>query len=92
MPASSPINRSGVIFYSTLFDENASCHIAFGASYPGTTRGGTTLSEEELTARGMNQSLIHEDVMIGAEDTRITGLTRDGRTVPLFEGGEWVLA
>ena len=92
VPASSPINRSGVIFYSTLFDENASCHIAFGASYPGTTRGGTTLSEEELAARGMNQSLIHEDVMIGAEDTRITGLTRDGRTVPLFESGEWVLA
>ena len=92
VPASSPINRSGVIFYSTLFDENAACHIAFGASYPGTTRGGSALSEEELAARGMNQSLIHEDVMIGAEDTRITGRTRDGRTVLLFEGGEWVLA
>ena len=92
VPASSPINRSGVIFYSTLFDENASCHIAFGASYPGTTRGGNSLSEAELSARGMNQSLIHEDVMIGAADTHITGLTKDGRTVPLFEGGEWVLA
>ena len=82
VPASSPINRSGVIFYSTLFDENASCHIAFGASYPGTTRGGNSLSEAELSARGMNQSLIHEDVMIGAADTHITGLTKDGRTVP----------
>ena len=92
VPASSPINRSGVIFYNTLFDENASCHIAFGASYPGTTKGGNSLSEAELSARGMNQSLIHEDVMIGAADTRITGLTKDGRAVPLFEGGEWVLA
>ena len=91
VPASSPINRSGVIFYNTLFDENASCHIAFGASYPGTTRGGTALTEEELLARGMNQSLIHEDVMIGAADTRITGRTRDGREVALFEKGEWVL-
>ena len=91
VPASSPINRSGVIFYNTLFDENASCHIAFGASYPGTTRGGNALSEEELLARGMNQSLIHEDVMIGAADTRITGRTRSGQDVALFENGEWVL-
>ena len=91
VPASSPINRSGVIFYNTLFDENASCHIAFGASYPGTTRGGNALSEEELLARGMNQSLIHEDVMIGAADTRITGRTSSGQDVALFENGEWVL-
>ena len=91
VPASSPINRSGVIFYNTLFDENASCHIAFGASYPGTTRGGNALTEAELVARGMNQSLIHEDVMIGAADTRITGRTRDGRDVAIFDGGEWVL-
>ena len=91
VPASSPINRSGVIFCNTLFDENAACHIAFGASYPGTTRGGAGLTEEQLLARGMNQSLIHEDVMIGAEDTRITGRTRAGETVALFENGEWVL-
>lgn len=91
VPASSPINRSGVTFCSTLFDENAACHIAFGASYPGTTRGGNAMTEEQLLARGMNQSLIHEDVMIGAADTRITGRTRDGRDVALFEGGEWVL-
>ena len=91
VPASSPINRSGVTFCSTLFDENAACHIAFGASYPGTTRGGNAMTEEQLLARGMNQSLIHEDVMIGAADTRITGRTRDGQDVALFEGGEWVL-
>ena len=91
VPASSPINRSGALFYSTLFDENAACHIAFGASYPGTTESGTRLSKEELLARGMNQSAIHEDVMVGAEDSHITGKCRDGRTVELFRDGVWVL-
>ena len=91
VPASSPINRSGALFYSTLFDENAACHIAFGASYPGTTEGGTALTKEQLLARGMNQSAIHEDVMIGAEDSHITGKCRDGRTVELFQNGVWVL-
>mgnify|MGYP000559051682 CR=1 FL=1 len=91
VPASSPISRSGALFYSTLFDETAACHIAFGASYPGTTEGGTALTKEELLARGMNQSAIHEDVMIGAEDSHITGKCRDGRTVELFKDGVWVL-
>lgn len=91
VPASSPINRSGALFYSTLFDENAACHIAFGASYPGTTESGTRLSKDELLARGMNQSAIHEDVMVGAEDSHITGKCRDGRTVELFRDGVWVL-
>ena len=91
VPASSPINRSGALFYSTLFDENAACHIAFGASYPGTTEGGTGLTKEQLEERGMNQSTIHEDVMIGAEDSHITGKCRDGRTVDLFRDGVWVL-
>ena len=91
VPASSPINRSGALFYSTLFDENAACHIAFGASYPGTTAEGTRLSKEELLERGMNQSAIHEDVMIGAEDSEITGKCRDGRTVTLFQNGVWAL-
>lgn len=91
VPASSPINRSGKLFYSTLFDENAACHIAFGASYPGTTEGGTALTKEDLLARGMNQSRLHEDVMIGAGDSHITGKCRDGRTVELFKDGVWVL-
>lgn len=91
VPASSPINRSGALFYSTLFDENAACHIAFGASYPGTTENGTRLSKDELLARGMNQSAIHEDVMVGAEDSHITGKCRDGHTVDLFRDGVWVL-
>ena len=91
VPASSPINRSGALFYSTLFDENAACHIAFGASYPGTTENGTRLTKDELLARGMNQSAIHEDVMVGAEDSHITGKCRDGHTVDLFRDGVWVL-
>ena len=91
VPASSPINRSGLLFYNTLFDENAACHIAFGASYPGTCKGGKDMTVDELLAHGMNQSDIHEDVMIGAEDSNITGLTRDGRTIQIFEHGEWVL-
>ena len=91
VPASSPINRSGLLFYNTLFDENAACHIAFGDSYPSTCKGGKEMSPEELLAHGMNQSDIHEDVMVGAEDTNITGLTRDGRTIQIFENGEWVL-
>ncbi len=91
VPASSPINRSGKLFYNTLFDENAACHIAFGASYPGTTVDGTTLSKEALIARGMNQSSLHEDVMVGAEDSQITGKCRDGRTVVLFKDGVWAL-
>ncbi len=92
VPNSSPINKSGVLFYDTLFDENAACHIAFGASYPGTTVGGKTMSEDELLAHGMNQSAIHEDVMVGAADMLITGLTKTGETVTIFEQGEWVLA
>lgn len=91
VPASSPINRSGKLFYNTLFDENAACHIAFGASYPGTTVGGTSLTKEQLLERGMNQSSLHEDVMVGAEDSQITGKCRDGRTVVLFKDGVWAL-
>ena len=91
VPASSPINRCGKLFYNTLFDENAACHIAFGDSYPGTTAGGTGLTREQLDARGMNHSSLHEDVMIGAEDSEITGKCRDGRTVQLFQNGVWVL-
>ena len=90
VPASSPINRSGVLFYNTLFDENAACHIAFGDGYPGTVTGGAALPPDELLARGVNHSLIHEDVMVGAPDMTITGYTKDDRAVPVFEHGEWV--
>lgn len=89
VPASSPINRSGLLFYNTLFDENAACHIAFGDGYPGTVEGGTSLTPEELLARGVNNSIIHEDVMVGAADMTITGYPKEGGEVAIFENGEW---
>lgn len=91
VPASSPINRSGLLFYNTLFDENAACHIAFGAGYPTTVKGGAAMTTEELLACGVNDSAIHEDVMVGAEDMTITGLTKTSETVTIFENGEWAI-
>ena len=89
VPASSPINRSGVLFYNTLFEENAACHIAFGAGYPTNIRGGSTMTRDDLMKKGLNNSAIHEDVMIGAADTHVTGITKRGEEVTIFENGEW---
>jgi aminopeptidase len=88
--SSSPINKENILFYNTLFDENAACHIAFGEGYPGTVVGGEKMSEEQLLTKGVNQSVIHEDVMIGSADMKITGICENGETVTLFENGEWV--
>ena len=90
VPASSPINRENVLFYNTLFDENAACHIAFGAAYPDTVKGGSEMNKEQLMAKGANISVIHEDVMVGAEDMDIVGITYDGQEVQIFKDGEWV--
>ena len=87
----SPIAESGILFYNTLFDENASCHLAFGASYPTTTKDGNSLTAEELAERGMNQSIQHVDFMVGTKDMDIDGITYDGKIVPLFRNGEWVI-
>ncbi|MEG1932418.1 MAG: aminopeptidase, partial [Pygmaiobacter sp.] len=89
VPKSSPINQSGLLFYNTLFDENAACHIAFGDGYPGTIKGGTEMEQAELLRHGVNHSLIHEDVMVGAQDMTITGKTRDGREICIFCDGNW---
>ncbi len=89
VPATSPVNKSNVLFYNTLFDENAACHIAFGEGYPGTVLGGNELNKEQLLEKGVNQSLIHEDVMVGSADMTITGIKKDGETVLLFENGVW---
>ena len=78
-----------LLFYNTLFDENAACHIAFGKGYPGTVKGGTAMTKQELLAHGVNDSIIHEDVMVGAPDMTITGTTRTGENVKIFENGEW---
>ena len=87
----SPIAESGILFYNTLFDENASCHLAFGASYPTTVKDGNSLTAEELNERGMNQSIQHVDFMVGTKDIDIDGITYDGKTIPLFRDGEWVI-
>ncbi len=89
VPASSPINRRNLLFYNTLFDENAACHIAFGKGYPGTVVGGTAMSVQQLLEKGVNDSLVHEDIMVGAPDMTITGVTKAGETVKIFENGEW---
>lgn len=91
VPASSPINQAGVLFYNTLFDENAACHIAFGEGYPENIRGGESMEKSALAAKGLNLSDIHEDVMVGSATMTVSGWTADGREVPIFENGEWVL-
>ncbi len=87
----SPIAESGILFYNTLFDENASCHLAFGASYPTTVKGGNEMTEEQLRQHGMNQSLQHVDFMVGTKDINIDGIGYDGTVTPLFRDGEWVI-
>jgi len=89
VPFDSPVSNSNIIFYNTLFDENASCHIALGNSYPFCLEGGTTMSPEELSENGYNKSLIHVDFMIGSPDMDIDGITEDGTREPLFRQGNW---
>ena len=83
----SPISQSNQIFYETLFDENASCHLAIGASYPTCLKNSDGLSEEELKERGLNHSLTHVDFMIGHERMNIKGYTRDGQAVEIMIDG-----
>lgn len=87
----SPISNSGLLFYNTLFDENASCHLALGACYPTTVKGGETLSREELFERGGNDSLNHEDFMFGSEDMSVVGTTYDGETIEVFKDGNFCI-
>ncbi len=87
----SPIAESGILFFNTLFDENASCHLAFGQSYPTTVKNGNSLTDEQLAERGMNSSIKHVDFMVGTKDINIDGIGFDGKVVPLFRDGEWVI-
>ncbi len=89
VPHSSPISASGILFYNTLFDENASCHIALGQCYSKCFLNGATLSEDEIKAHGGNASLIHIDWMIGSDKVDIDGLREDGSRVPVMRKGEW---
>lgn len=89
VPASSPIGQRGHLFYNTLFDENASCHIAIGRAYRFTLTGGEELSEEEFVSAGGNTSLNHVDFMIGSPQMDIDGITKDGAREPVMRKGEW---
>ena len=89
VPHASPISESGVLFFNTLFDENAACHIALGQCYKDCLRDTDGASEDDIAARGGNASLIHVDWMIGAADTEIDGITQSGERVPVFRDGNW---
>ena len=86
VPHDSPIARTGILFYSTLYDENAACHLAFGEAYSECIKGGENMSKEELKAHGLNDSITHVDFMVGTADLSITGRTRDGKEGPHFCG------
>ena len=87
----SPIAKSNILFYNTLFDENASCHLALGKAYPTTIKGGNELSKKELKSLGANDSIDHIDFMIGTPDLIVNGITYDNKVVKIFEDGEWII-
>lgn len=89
VPHGSPISQSGVLFYNTLFDENASNHLAIGCSYAFNLKGGKEMAKEQLEQAGMNQSLAHEDFMVGSADMDIFGITEDGKKEQIFAKGNW---
>ncbi|MCA0938268.1 aminopeptidase [Salipiger pacificus] len=89
VPHSSPISQSGLLFYNTLFDENAACHIALGQCYSKCFLDGASLTPDEVAAQGGNSSMIHVDWMIGGAETDIDGIREDGTRVPVFRKGEW---
>ena len=89
VPYDSPIRNTGLLFYNTLFDENASCHLAFGAAYPNCVKGGEELDEKGQKAAGLNQSMNHVDFMVGTADLSIVGTTHSGEEVPVFLHGNF---
>ncbi|MBW9151630.1 aminopeptidase [Clostridium estertheticum] len=89
VPYDSPISNSNILFYNTLFDENASCHLALGKAYPVCIKNGENLSNEELSGLEVNDSFVHEDFMVGTEDLEIIGITADGKEVSVFEKGNF---
>ena len=90
--ASSPISQSGILFYNTLFDENASCHIALGQCYAKCFTDFPNMRPEQIAAAGGNSSLIHVDWMIGSSQIDIDGIGADGSSEPVFRKGEWATA
>lgn len=91
VPVDSPISNLNRLFYNTLFDENASCHVAIGEAYPTCLQGGKAMSEDDLRKNGANDSATHVDFMIGSAELDIDGHMADGTVVPLFRKGNWVI-
>lgn len=89
VPYASPISESGILYYTTLFDENASCHLAIGSAYAFNLEGGKTMTAEQLASSGLNASITHVDFMMGSKELNITGITRDGQEEPIFINGNW---
>ncbi|MCG7420707.1 aminopeptidase [Macrococcus epidermidis] len=89
VPHDSPISNSKILYYNTLFDENASCHLALGSAYPFCIEGGKEMNDEELAAHGLNNSITHEDFMIGSAEMNISGITADGQEEAIFVNGNW---
>ena len=89
VPYDSPISNSGILFYNTLFDENAACHLALGKAYPTCLEGGEKMDSVTLLQHGVNDSLVHEDFMIGTADLAIVGTTREGEKVEIFRNGNF---
>lgn len=89
VPKESPVNRCGFLFYETLFDENACCHVALGAGFKEVLPDGDSLTTAEAQARGVNDSIIHVDFMVGSDDLSIDGIRPDGSSVPIFRNGTW---
>lgn len=89
VPYDSPISNSNILFFNTLFDENASCHLALGKAYPTTMVNGENMSEEDLKEKGVNDSFIHEDFMVGSNDLSIIGIDHENKETPVFENGNW---
>ncbi|MED4812442.1 aminopeptidase [Bacillus atrophaeus] len=89
VPYDSPISKSDILFFNTLFDENASNHLAIGSAYAFNIEGGKQMSREELVKEGLNESITHVDFMIGSKDMSIDGITADGKREPVFRNGNW---
>lgn len=89
VPYSSPIRESGLLFYNTLFDENAACHLALGRGFTNVIKGYENYTEQELHEMGINDSFMHEDFMIGTKDLSITAVCEDGKEIAIFKDGEW---
>jgi aminopeptidase len=91
VPHSSPISQSGLLYYNTLFDENAASHVALGNAYKFTIGGGNEMSDEEFERAGGNRSAVHVDFMIGSGELDVDGILQNGRAEPLMRNGEWTV-